>query len=87
MWIVLGAYNLGVFGLYAFDKWAAKQHRRRVPERRLLWAAALFGGLGALLAMRLVHHKTRKPPFTWSVPLFLTAQGALLVWARRQGWF
>lgn len=86
MWILIGTYNVAVFGLYAFDKWAAKQHRRRVPERRLLWAAALCGGAGALLAMRLCHHKVRKPAFAWGVPLLLTAQGALLVWLGSQGW-
>lgn len=87
MWILVGAYNVGVFGLYAFDKYAAKHHRWRVPERRLLWAAALFGGAGAFLAMQLVRHKTRKPAFAWGVPLLLTAQVAALVWARVQGWF
>ncbi len=44
---------------------------RRVPERTLLIAAAAFGSLGALLAMRVFRHKIRKPVFIYGVPVLL----------------
>jgi uncharacterized membrane protein YsdA (DUF1294 family) len=85
IWKVLGVWNLAVWALYAFDKYAAVHHWRRVPERRLLWAAALAGAPGAFLGMITCRHKTRKPRFSWGVPLLLILQLALLVWAWKAG--
>ena len=39
--------------------------------------AAVGGSAGALLAMHLFHHKTRKKKFTIGVPLMLLVQIAL----------
>ena len=51
------------FLLYAADKRAAIVGARRIPESTLL-AAGLFGGWpGALLAQRLLRHKSAKPAF------------------------
>jgi uncharacterized membrane protein YsdA (DUF1294 family) len=51
------------FAVYAFDKRAAVQGARRVSERTLHWLALVGGWPGALLAQRLLRHKTRKPFF------------------------
>ncbi len=72
------AYNIVVLLVYGFDKLAAKQGWRRVPEATLLWMAALTGGPGALLGMLLFRHKTRKPRFRFGVPAMLAAQAVLL---------
>ena len=45
--------------MFAGDKLAAKLGWRRVPERRLVYLAALGGGPGAFAAMALVRHKTQ----------------------------
>ncbi len=51
------------FLLYARDKRAAIAGARRIPESVLL-AAGLFGGWpGAVLAQRLLRHKSAKPAF------------------------
>lgn len=79
---LLVALNAVTAGWYLADKLAARSARSRTPEAALLLMAALFGGLGALLAIHLARHKTRKAAFRWGVPVLLVAQLALLVtWA------
>lgn len=70
--------NILSFGLMAYDKRCARLGRWRVPEKRLFLAAALFGGLGGVLGMQLLRHKTRHWYFRVFFPLFLAIQLALL---------
>lgn len=79
--IWLGVLSALAFVLFGWDKLMAKAHRRRVPEAALLGCALMGGSAGGLLGMAVFHHKTRKPPFPWLVPLCLCAHGALLAWA------
>lgn len=58
-WAVLQAI---AFALFAQDKSAAREHRRRIRERTLL-LAGLWGGIGAVLACLMLRHKTSKEPF------------------------
>ncbi len=62
--------NIAVFLLYGYDKFLAKTDGWRIPEKTLL-TGALFGPFGAYLGMTTFHHKTRKAPFTFAVPLFI----------------
>lgn len=71
--------NVVTFFLYGIDKRRAKRERERIPERTLLWSAALFGAAGALVGMRVFHHKTRKWKFRIAVPSLLVLQCAALV--------
>ena len=81
---VLGYYLLliNAIGLLimCIDKLLAKKEARRVPERTLLWVAALGGSFGSLLGMMLAHHKTRKPKLYITVPLLLALQAAAVGW-------
>ena len=81
---VLGYYLLLInavgFLIMCIDKLLAKKQARRVPERTLLWVAALGGSFGSLLGMMLAHHKTRKPKFHITVPLLLALQAAAVGW-------
>lgn len=70
--------NLIAFGMYYFDKRAAKKHRWRIPEAHLICIALLGGSAGALAAMLLFRHKTKHPKFTVTVPLLLILQVAAL---------
>ena len=72
--------NLCAFFLYAWDKFCAIRHRRRIPEKRLWLAAMYFGALGALLGMLLCRHKTKHKNFMLGVPALLIFQLAVLVW-------
>ena len=65
--------NVAAFALYGIDKHRAKRGAWRIPEKTLLGAAALGGGVGALLGMRAFRHKTRKLKFTLGVPAILLA--------------
>ncbi|MDB5454430.1 MAG: hypothetical protein JWP92_15 [Caulobacter sp.] len=81
----LVAVNLAAFLLFWWDKVAAQRRWRRVPERTLLWAAALGGSLGALLAQQVLRHKTRKQPFgnrliaVLGAQLFLALAGVVAI--------
>lgn len=63
--IVIACANALTFGLFSWDKWMSKWKKRRIPESTLL-AVTLFGGeVGAICAMLLIRHKTRKGAFLW----------------------
>ena len=79
--IWLGVTSALAFILFGWDKLMAKLRRRRISEAALLGCALLGGSAGAALGMTLFHHKTRKPPFPWLVPLCLLGHAALLAWA------
>lgn len=51
------------FLTYGYDKLIAGTGVTRVPERALLTLAFAGGTVGALLGMRLFHHKTSKESF------------------------
>ncbi|MBK7404743.1 MAG: DUF1294 domain-containing protein [Phycisphaerales bacterium] len=67
LWIATTAWyaglNAAAFALFAWDKRAAARGDRRTRERTLLLLTYLGGFVGALAAMRLVRHKTRKWAF------------------------
>lgn len=74
IWILLGllaVWNGIVFGFYTVDKYKAVHHLWRIPEKVLLLLAVFAGGVGALVAGQVVHHKTRKWYFwlAWLVGL------------------
>ncbi len=60
----LWAINALTLLAFGWDKLRARRRKRRVPERRLLWLAALGGSLAALLGRRIFEHKTRKRGFS-----------------------
>ena len=78
--IWLAGVNVVTFALYGIDKHRAKKGRWRIPERTLLLLPLLGGSVGALLGMRVFHHKTKHWYFVWGVPAILLAQLALAVW-------
>lgn len=52
--------NIISFIIYAIDKRLAIKKKTRVPEALLLFLSIIGGSLGSLIAMYLVHHKTKK---------------------------
>ena len=77
LWVVLGspwgllaiwliAINLVTFFVFGIDKWKAK--------RTLFLLAALGGSAGALLGMRVFHHKTLHKTFRFGIPAILALQ-------------
>lgn len=79
LWLWLAVINLAAFAVFGYDKWKAKYKRthpaaRRVPEKTLFVLAALGGSVGALVGMRVWHHKTLHKSFRIGIPAILIAQ-------------
>ena len=55
--------NLFSFVIFYIDKQKAKKDKWRIKEKTLHLTSFLGGTLGSISAMRLFHHKTRKPAF------------------------
>ena len=77
VWLV--GINVAAFLAFGLDKWKAKRKVkneavRRVPERTLLLLALLGGSAGALLGMRVFHHKTLHTAFRAGIPAILAVQ-------------
>ena len=70
--------NVVTFLVYGFDKWKAKQGSWRISEATLLILAVIGGSIGALLGMRVWHHKTMHKKFKYGLPLILLVQIALI---------
>lgn len=67
-WLVI--WNIAIFLLYGYDKFAAKKGIRRISEKTLLLSAFLMGGTGAFFGMEIFRHKTKHISFKILVPLF-----------------
>ena len=82
LWLALwvAAFSLATYGVYAYDKAQAHSGGLRVPEVVLHLMAALGGAPGAFVAMRMLHHKTKKAQFRAIFWLIVAAQVALLIW-------
>lgn len=78
----LAVINLLTFIVYGADKRRARKGKWRVPEKTLFLLPLLGGSVGALLGMRVFHHKTKHWYFRIGLPLILLAQIALAVWLR-----
>ena len=76
--IYLTVVNTITFFLYGIDKWKAKRSKWRIEESALLWWAVFGGSIGALLGMKVWHHKTLHRKFKYGVPAILIAQLAII---------
>ena len=81
--------NASAFLLMLIDKWKAKKNLWRISEATLMSTAILGGGIGALLGMYTVRHKTRHLKFTLGIPLILAVQIGicLFLFAKYKGYF
>lgn len=80
LWLIV--INLVTFFAFGVDKWKAKRKEtrettRRVPEKTLFLLSILGGSVGALLGMRVFHHKTLHKAFRLGIPVILFLQIAI----------
>ena len=71
--------NIVTFALYGIDKMKSEKGEWRISEFTLLLWAFLLGSVGAVVGMRVFHHKTLHWKFRILVPLFLFLHLLLLV--------
>ena len=77
LWLLV--INLVTFFVFGLDKLKAKrkvhhESTRRVPEKTLFLLAAIGGSIGALLGMKVWHHKTLHKTFRFGIPAILALQ-------------
>jgi uncharacterized membrane protein YsdA (DUF1294 family) len=84
MYKIAAAYillmNIVVFIAFGADKFKAKKGRKRISEATLLLLAAAGGSIGALLGMKVFHHKTLHAKFKYGVPVILAIQIVIAVY-------
>ena len=69
--IYLIVINVITFLIYGLDKRSAIKDRWRISEQSLIGLGFIGGPLGALLGMKIFHHKTRKWYFVLGNIIFL----------------
>lgn len=74
------AASLLAFVLYRLDKSAALNGRRRTPEDTLLVVGLVGGWPGALVAQRLLRHKSQKASFQMMFWTSVVLNCAVLAW-------
>ena len=72
-WFVLylAIINLIALVIFAMDKHKARKRKRRIPEIQLMLAALIGGSIGAIIGMKMFHHKTKHNKFRFGLPLIL----------------
>lgn len=78
LWAAWLFVNIVTFVLYGVDKRRARRKAWRIPERVLLTAAWLMGGVGAYAGMQAFRHKTKHAIFRYSVPTAAILQMILM---------
>ncbi len=78
--IYLVIINIVTLIVYGVDKLKAKRHQWRIPESTLILLAVIGGSIGALLGMKIWHHKTKHKKFKYGIPIILALQLALAVY-------
>ena len=76
--IYLTSINVATFITYGIDKLKAKHSKWRIREASLLLLAVLGGSIGALLGMKVWHHRTMHKKFKYGVPAILIVQMAII---------
>jgi len=79
MLIYLLVVNAVGFTVMLYDKYLARNHLWRIPEKSLFGIAILGGSLGCLLGMYAARHKTKHPKFTIGIPAILAVQIGIAV--------
>ncbi len=76
--------NLAGFISMGVDKYKARMHMWRIPEKTLFLLAILGGAAGCLAGMYLFRHKTRHWYFVLGMPAIIATQAAaiLFIWLR-----
>ena len=76
---LLALLNLITFIVYGIDKYKARTGKWRISESTLLLLAIMGGSIGALLGIKVWHHKTLHKKFKYGIPLTILVQTLLSI--------
>ena len=76
---LLALLNLITFIVYGIDKYKARTGKWRISESTLLLLAIMGGSIGALLGIKVWHHKTMHKKLKYGIPLIILAQTLLSI--------
>ena len=79
--------NFITFIVFAIDKVNAQEHRSRIKIVTLLGLSFIGGSIGALLAIYLLHHKTKKDYFTFGKPNIMIMKVIVLFYLLNEKFF
>lgn len=77
---VYGVVSVAASGYYAYDKFAAKSGRWRIPEKTLHLLSLAGGWPGALIAQEWIRHKSIKTSFQITFWITVLLNCGLLGW-------
>ena len=72
--------NLITFVVYGIDKLKARKNKWRIPDSTLMLLAIIGGSIGALLGIKVWHHKTLHRKFRYGIPMIILAETALVIY-------
>ena len=78
--IYLVIINVAIVFLYGIDKFKVKHSMWRISEVTQLGLAVIGGSIGALLGMKVWHHKTLHKKFKFGVPAIIIIQLAIIIY-------
>lgn len=79
--VVFAVFSLVAVVLTVYDKLSAKRHKRRIPEKTLLFVGILGGAAMEYITMKVIHHKTLHKKFMIGLPLIVFLQAAAVTTA------
>ena len=79
LYVYLAVINVAALVAMGIDKYRARIHRWRIPERTLFLLAILGGSAGALAGMCCFWHKVRNKMFVIGLPVVLILHLLILV--------
>ncbi|HAO52289.1 TPA: DUF1294 domain-containing protein [Candidatus Magasanikbacteria bacterium] len=74
------AINFVTFIIFGLDKHKSIKNKRRISEKTLWFLSLVGGSLGAMLAMKMFRHKTKKLSFQAILAVILALQILVIYW-------
>ena len=68
------------FLIFGIDKYKAKHHKYRIPEKALFMVAWIGGVAGCMIGMHVFRHKTLHKSFKYGMPCILVLWIAFLIY-------
>ena len=74
LYIIYFWFSVSAVILTAYDKYASRRRKTRIPEKTLFITAICGGSLAMYLTMLVIHHKTKHKRFMIGLPVIIAVQ-------------